>query len=524
MTRGGILCCVAALALAPPAWAGPAGDAARARSGLDRAAASGSIAAFEAEEWKRVATDAAATSARLGGSRGANLAGALATVAAQSGSYDRARAVTLFEMLRFNTQQLSAGEMPARDTDRRDADGVVYRAVPGLGFQFHPLASFGKLNAEVTAGRDAAAARLAWALLARARPVRAASLEWETYYRTSGGRPPWTSGMTQAVAAQALARAGFLPFARQAFAPVRARLLHGLPQGPWIRHFHFGGDLVLNSQLQAALSIAEYGRIAGDPAATALAGRMRGAALALLPRFDTGEWTRYALGGGDAEITYHGYVASLLWKLQAATGNAEWGRWAATFRDYWRAPPEIRPGPESPPALPVPADGFRDEAEIRFWLSKPATVTLRIAGEARAQWFPAGDARLSWSPGTRPPGEYTVLLSAVDRAGNRSERKLPPVRVERDNEPPQLETVALDGEALSWQARDPQSPWVELRLVLRRGAEAREVELGRRTHSGSVAVDLPPKSWHATLVAADSAGNRAAAVVGTLNRPVRYAE
>jgi len=514
---------VAALVLAPPAWGGPGADAARARAGLDRAVASGRLAQLDADTYRRYATDAAAAAARLPGARGANLAGVLRVVAAHAGSYDHPRAVALFEMLRFNTQYLSRDGVPGAGSDRRDADGVTYRAVPGIGLQFHPLASFGKLNAEVSSGRQRAALRLAYALVARGRPV-GGTLVWETYYRTSGGAPPWTSGMTQAVAAQALARARLVPEARRAYRAVPARLLHALPQGPWIRHFHFGRDLVLNSQLQAALSLAEYGRIAREPAATRLAARMRGSALALLPRFDTGEWTRYALGGDDAEITYHGYVASLLWRLQATTGNAAWGTWAARFRHYWRSPPEIRARAASPPAMPVPADGFRDEAQIRFWLSKPATVTLRVAGEARTRWFPAGDQTLAWDPGRRPPGEYAVRLEAVDRAGNRRETRLPPVRVERDNEPPALGTAVLEEGTLSWAASDPQTPWVELRVVLRRGAQARELSLGRRAHAGAVAVQVPPRAWHATLVALDSAGNRTSAVLGTVNRAPRFAE
>jgi len=34
----------------------------------------------------------------------------------------------------------------------RDADGVVYRRFGAHGLRFHPLASFGKLNAALTAG------------------------------------------------------------------------------------------------------------------------------------------------------------------------------------------------------------------------------------------------------------------------------------------------------------------------------------------------------------------------------------
>lgn len=506
----------AASLFTPTASAGAPSDAALARAGLDRAVAAGRISALEAEVYKRYASEAASTASRLPGARGSNLAGALATVAAQAGRYDHPRAVALFEMLRFNTEYLRRSAMPAPGADRRDADGIVYRAVRGLGLQYHPLATFGKLNAEVTAGRYRPSVRLAFAMTARARPSGGA-LVWETFYRTSGGYPPWTSGMTQAVAAQALARTGFLPQARLAYRALPQGLLLRLPQGPWVRLYHFNRDLVLNAQLQTALSVGAYGRIAGDAGATQLAGELRTSAAALLPRFDTGDWSRYALGGGDAELTYHGYVASLLWKLESATGNPFWGRWALKFRHYWRTPPRVEAGPPWPAVIPVPADGHRELAAIRFWTSKPGTVTLRVAGEARSMWKPAGAHELWWAPGPRPPGEYDVRVSVVDKAGNRTDARLAPITIIRDNDAPAVDEVALEAGTLRWSARDAGTPWLDVRVVLRRGADVREQELGRVEHVGAAPLELPAEAWHATLVARDSAGNRTRVPLGTIN-------
>jgi hypothetical protein len=244
-----------------------------------------------------------------------------------------------------------------------------------------------------------------------------------------------------------------------------------------------------------------------------MAARLRASAAALLPRFDTGDWSLYALGGGEAELTYHGYVASLLWKLEARTGNRSWGRWAARFRHYWRTPPRIRAGPPSPPLVPVPADGHRDSAPVRFWVSKPGTVTLRVAGEAYSRWTHAGSHTWTWAPGRRRPGEYDVRLSAVDKAGNRTDARLAPVTVERDNDPPEVMERALEGGLLSWRASDAGTPWLDVRLVLRRGAGMEERRLGRRGLAGKAPVVLPSGSWHATLVVADSAGNRTAVTI-----------
>src|SRR5438094_559301 len=91
------------------------------------------------------------------------------------------------------------------------------------------LAAISKgLDRAVSLGRlqDDEADALAQALIDRAVP-RAGGLAWEYYFRFEGGRPPWISGMAQAVAAQALSRAGtrmempdLVAAARRAYATV----------------------------------------------------------------------------------------------------------------------------------------------------------------------------------------------------------------------------------------------------------------------------------------------------------------
>jgi len=48
------------------------------------------------------------------------------------------------------------------------------------------------------------------------------------------------------------------------------------------------------------------------------------------------------------------------------------------------------------------------------------------------------------------------------------------------------------------------------------GRGKRTLALGRRPLSGSVALRVPPGTWSAVLVAANSAGRRAAVTLGTL--------
>ena len=308
------------------------GDAGIALRGLDRALAAGRLSPLDAHEHRQRVRLAQRVLRRLPAERRHSLAVVLAEVADQASTYDDPRALTLFTTLELNAKHLVHDRLPAPGHDVADGLGVVYRSVPGRGLRFHPLGSFGQLNKYVSAGQRRRATSLAYALLARAHAGRR-ELTWEYDFRAAGGDPPWTSGMAQAVAAQALARAGLVPEARLAFAAIPKRLVNERETGAWIRLYGFSDIAVLNAQLQAALSLADYARLARDERAALLATRLRRAALRALPAFDTGHWSRYALGGSEAPLGYHQYVTSLLWKLAQTTGNERWATQAAEFRD-----------------------------------------------------------------------------------------------------------------------------------------------------------------------------------------------
>ncbi|HEV8462724.1 MAG TPA: hypothetical protein VGQ38_18700, partial [Gaiellaceae bacterium] len=95
--------------------------------------------------------------------------------------------------------------------------GVVYRRYGAHGYQFQPLASFGRVNALLDAREPRKAKSLARALVARGVRI-GPGLYWQYPFGVYGARPQWTSGLTQAVAAQALARTGLMNDARHAFA------------------------------------------------------------------------------------------------------------------------------------------------------------------------------------------------------------------------------------------------------------------------------------------------------------------
>jgi D-glucuronyl C5-epimerase C-terminus len=379
--------------------------------------------------------------------------------------------------------------------------GVVYRRYGARGYQFQPLASFGRVNALVDAGERRGARSLARALVARATHL-GRRLYWEYSFSMYGARPRWTSGLTQAVAAQALARAGLTHEAHQAFAAITPRLLIALPEGLWVRLYSFSNTVVLNAQLQTLLSLHQYAALTHDPRARRLTGELAHSSRLLLPRFDTGWWSRYELWGANAPIEYHKYVTSLLWKLARAFGDALWARQAQRFRIDLRQPPSISVLPPRR-SVYLLSSGRNAQISVVFTLSKPAKVTARIGAVSTTAWRPAGRHVLLWRPGAHTFSTVNATISAVDFAGNRTSSSASTIRVERDTTPP-IVRAQLIGNVLFWKARDRLSRHLRGELF----------QPGRQTQPQDLApsgvqlllAGAPPPTW---LLVADDSGNTA---------------
>ncbi|TMM25325.1 MAG: hypothetical protein E6F94_08255, partial [Actinobacteria bacterium] len=179
-------------ASAKPPWLT---DLALINKGIDRAVALNRIDGTEAAEYRGDANAAADVLPKLPSSRYRNLAAVAHQVAGFWKGYDSPRGRTLFAMLAFNTRWFAShwDQKPGKDVFD-SSDGIWYRAFPGIGFQFHPLENFGKLNNFVAQKNTTRAEQLAQSLLDRS-VVRAGGLAWEYYFRFEGGQPPWISGM-----------------------------------------------------------------------------------------------------------------------------------------------------------------------------------------------------------------------------------------------------------------------------------------------------------------------------------------
>jgi hypothetical protein len=294
-----------------------------------------------------------------------------------------------------------------------------------------------------------------------------------------------------------------------------------LSSGPWIRLYGFNSEIVLNAQLQTILSLLEYATATGDTSASALVSQLTASVQRLLPRFDTGDWSLYELGGGYASLGYQKFVTDLLRKLATKTGDPFWTATSQRFHAYYYDPPQVTQPATPPTVWPQPADGYLDTTTISITLSMRASVTVALAGKVSTYRWAAGTHTLTWKPPDGlQPGTYPVQASAVSYAGHRQTATLAPVVVQWDTQPPPL-TASLAGSTLSWQSTDAGTPWLDLAvdLVDPSGVNPPQtIELGRLPTTGSMTLTLPPGTWQATLRATNSAALTTPYLLGTFTQ------
>jgi hypothetical protein len=520
---------VVALAVPAVAHATATHDAALARKGIALGVKKHWLKAADAQRYRADITHALRDVSRLAPLRARVIGSQLAQLTPLWSSYTSPRALTLFGQLEANISYLETQKVPTTAVDITEDDGVVYRWFPNMGFEFHPLASFGALNSAAAAQDTDETQALADALVARAIP-RGSRLIWEYQFKFGIGRPPWASGLAQAVAAQALARSAALlddpaigAAAVRAFASVSPLTLK-LSSGPWIRLYGFNSEIVLNAQLQAVLSLLEYAQSTEDAQATALAQQLGVAAEKLLPRFDTGDWSLYELGGAYASKSYEKFVTDLLQKLAARTGDPFWVATAERFHAYYYDPPQVTQ-PTSPPTIyPQPADGYLDTAPITVNLSMRASVTLAVAGRVTTYRWAAGPHTVNWKPPAGlAPGTYPVQMTTTSYAGHKATISLAPVVVQFDTAPPAIAAPpTLSGSTLTWSFTDPGTPTIDIAVDFSDPAgvnPTQTVELGPQRLAGSATVAIPPGTWNATLRATNTAGLTTSVLLGNFTQP-----
>ena len=242
-----------------------------------------------------------------------------------------------------------------RGGDRIEFRGseIVYQYYPGRGLQLQTLTTLKKANIIHGACERGLACRrdelrrlldeMGRLAVNRGRGM----LAWEYLFHFGGGSPPWISGLSQATALQALARAGrFLGEPR--YHALGRRALRAFEVGPpvGVRTRGPGGGIhyleysfaprlyIFNGFLQAVIGLYDYGLIAGDARATQLFQQAEPEARREVPMSDTGDWSLYSYRGRKSTGAYHELLREFLQSLCNRLRTPVYCTYASRYRSY----------------------------------------------------------------------------------------------------------------------------------------------------------------------------------------------
>jgi hypothetical protein len=382
------------------------------RAVVARAAFEGAISARDARRWRADLAGARDALRRLDGARGAELASAFP----EPETLTVSRMPLAFLTLQRNTVLWRSRPFPApgeRMTFGRDP--AVFQYFPGRGVQFHPLGTAGKANALADRPRRFRALldRLV-ALSSR----RAGFTAWEYRFDFGGGTAPWISAMTQATAAQALAR-GYEAFGDERYRDAALSALGAFEAPPpvgvalgreYLMYSFSPGLHIINGFLQALIGLHDVAELTGSKRARRLYVRGERAARGMLRDYDTGAWSRYSYAGRESTLDYHELVTGFLDGLCERTERSEYCRAAKRFDFYLHEPPQIR--------LSVPHRATQNHGTgFTVWVSKISALSVTVSRGAVdfSTTLPRGSLPYSFTP--RRHGTYRIRVAATGPEG-----------------------------------------------------------------------------------------------------------
>ena len=399
-------------------------------SELQRLRNSGAITPAEYSTYNSSFNAALAAGRRLRGTRRTELEAVTVNLhnIAAAGKLTPGRLPVLFQTLDRNREWWTTGPLlsSGQYVEFSDSD-LVWEYYAGQGIELQVLATFGKADGMYTAGPSEYPQLEA--LLAQMVPLavnRAGGLVWEYYFQFDGGRPPWTSAMSQGTGIEALTRAylashnpSYLQLAHEALpiftAPPPLGVRVATPLGArYVQYTFTPGTSIINAFLQSLIGLYDYAQVSNDPLAQQLFAAGDAEAQAEVPQFDTGAWSLYQPGVEDT-LSYHELVTGFLQQLCTRTKAPVYCTTARHFTAYLT----------TPPALQLLTQRVRKgrTSSISFQLSKVSRVGIVVVGPGGNTLF---STSASFGYGTRsftvPPlrhkGTYTIRLAATDLAGN----------------------------------------------------------------------------------------------------------
>jgi hypothetical protein len=317
---------------APAAAATPHARASRGPSvtaALQRLQRSGGITAAQYTQYAGVYGAAKRSLGRLSGTRRAELGAVIANVQAMAaGAYFiPSRLPVIFLTLERNRQWWTTEPLVGSGV-RVSFPGskLVWEHYAGQGIEIQWLGTFGAGNGYYLSGHENANLRQ---LLAEVLPLatkRAGGIAWEYMFQFDGGRPPWTSGLSQGTALQVLARSWqrfkepeLLSAAQQALGIFQTPPSSGVqvktPAGAEYAEYTYApSDRILNGFIQAVIGLYDYTQITKDPLGLKLFEAGDAEARAETPRYDTGAWSLYDQFS-ESNLNYHELLTEFLQHL-----------------------------------------------------------------------------------------------------------------------------------------------------------------------------------------------------------------
>jgi hypothetical protein len=350
---------------------------------------------------------------------------------AVAGKLTPGRLTVLFLTLGYNRQWWASGNVPSSGSYVEfSGSELLWEYYAGQGIELQVLGTFGKADGLYTAGP--AHYPQMETLLAQMIPLavnRGGGPVWEYYFQFGGGKPPWTSAMSQGTGIEALTRAyeashdpSYLQLAHQALAlftappPLGVRV--ATPLGArYVQYTFTPGTSIINAFLQSLIGLYDYAQVSGDSLAEQLFAAGNAEAEAEVPHFDTGAWSLYQPGQEDT-LSYHELVTGFLQQLCQRTSAPVYCVTAEHFTAYLTTPPTL--------ALVTQRARKNKSFALQFKLSKSSHVGIVVVGPGGNTLFSTsanfGYGTRSFAvPALKHKGTYTIRLAATDLAGNFSQ-------------------------------------------------------------------------------------------------------
>jgi hypothetical protein len=401
----------------------------------------GAISRARYLKYRRIVGRARAVERRLNGARGAELANAIGLVdgIALRRKLTAGRLPALMLILQRNTQYWPRQPFPSdRDHVMFRGSRLIFEYYAGEGLQLQPLVNFKQANLmhgacvkDTGEPCDRAGLRQLLRELIRTSTKRGGFRTWEYYFEFGGGRPPWISGMAQATAIQAFARASqllgaprYLAHARAAFGafrkppPVGVRTTGPFGGTHYLQYSFAPGLFIINAFLQSLIGLYDYSEITGDAKARRLFDDGEPEAREELVANDIGDWSTYSYRGAESTREYHELVREFAASMCSRLRAKVYCDTARNFLGYTTDPAELELlGPQSA-TKGVPTS-------IRFSVSKLSAVQVTVARNGQVALdkiatFRRGNGSFEWTP--KAVGTYRIRVAAKELRTGRSLR------------------------------------------------------------------------------------------------------